>query len=283
MMRIRRRTALLVAALMILGSLAGGLRATGAQEAANDHPAHIHQGTCAALDPNPAYPLNDIVLTPEASPAAGTATALQVATSVTTVDVALGDLLAGSWAINVHESATAIGHYLACGDIGGTPVADNLTIGLRLLGTDGYAGIAILHADGDQTTVTLDLVVGIPPAPAAASPATAVTPEAGATLVTITLVDMKVSASQTTFAAGQPYTFVITNQGRSVHEFVIEQRGDVDKPLQQGDQQAEASNIAPGQTATMTWTFPAPGAHKFSCHLPGHYEAGMTLYVDVTA
>ena len=283
MLRLRPRRPLLVLVLVLSGLLTGGLLPTTAQESAADHPAHIHNGTCAALDPAPAYPLNDIVVTPPASPAVGAATALPVATSVTTVPVKLSDLLASPHAINVHESATAIEDYLACGDIGGASVGPDLTIGLRLLGTDGYAGIAILHAEGVQTTVTLDLVVGIPPAAAAAAPVAAATPEAGATTVAITLVDMKISAAQTTFTAGRPYTFVITNQGRSVHEFVIEQRGDVDKPLQEGGQQAEASNIASGQTATLTWTFPAPGAYKFSCHLPGHYEAGMTLNVDVTA
>jgi uncharacterized cupredoxin-like copper-binding protein len=204
-----------------------------------------------------------------------------VATSATTVPAALTDLLASPYAINVHESATAIGHYLACGDIGGTPVGGDLTIGLRLLGTDGYAGIATLHAAGTQTVVTLDLVVGLPPAAPVAS--TAATPAPGTTAVAVTLVDMKVEPAQTTFKVGQPYAFVVTNRGRSVHEFVIERRGDVDKPLQQGDQQAEASDIAPGQTATLTWTFAAAGAYKFSCHLPGHYEAGMTVDVDVTA
>jgi uncharacterized cupredoxin-like copper-binding protein len=282
MTRIRRQTALVMAALTLLGTLVGGLRPTGAQEAATDHPAHIHQGTCAALDHNPAYPLNDVVLTPPPSPAAGAATALPVATSVTTVPVALSDLLASPYAINVHESATAIGHYLACGDIGGTPVGADLTIGLRLLGTDGYAGIAVLHADGTQTVVTLNLVVGLPPV-AAGEPAAVATPEAGATLVAVTVVDMQVEPAQTMFKVGQPYTFVITNQGRSVHEFVIERRDDIDKPLKQGSGEAEASNIAPGQTATLTWTFTEAGAYKFSCHLPGHYEAGMTVDVDVTA
>ena len=170
MLRPRTRTLVLVLVLFLGGLLAGGLRPTTAQESATDHPAHIHRGTCTALDPNPAYPLTDVILTPPASPAAGATTALPVATSVTTVPVALSDLLASPYAINVHESATAIGHYLACGDIGGTPVGADLTIGLRLLGTDGYAGIAVLHADGTQTVVTLNLVVGLPPAAPAAAP-----------------------------------------------------------------------------------------------------------------
>ena len=161
------------------------------------------------------------------------------------------------------------------------PVNDTLTIGLRLLGTDGYAGIATLHANGDQTDVTLELVVGLPPV--AAETTEQATPLPGTTSVAITLIDMKVESEQTTFKVDQPYTFVITNNGHSVHEFVIEKRDAVDEPLLESGQQAEASNIGSGQTATLAWTFTEPGAYKFSCHLPGHYEAGMTLNIDVTA
>lgn len=280
MARLPIRLARLLLALLVGALLVGGLPATQAQTMPMDHPAHIHAGSCAQLGAI-AYPLQDLVLTPVATPAAGAATALPVAVSVTTVPVTLSDLLAAPFAINVHQSATEIGHYLACGDLGGTPVNGVLTIGLRLLGTDGYAGVATLQAAGAQTIVTLQLVVGRPaPSAPIASPVVA-TPK-GTTLVAVTLVDMQVQPAQTTFVVGQPYTFVITNQGHAVHEFVIERRGDVDQPLRQGGREAEASNIAPGQTATLSWTFAEPGAYKFSCHLPGHYEAGMTINVDVS-
>src|SRR5215208_473046 len=54
-----------------------------------EQPAHIHKGTCANLDPKPAYPLNTIVNSK----------------STTVVKVALADLLANKYAINVHKSA----------------------------------------------------------------------------------------------------------------------------------------------------------------------------------
>ena len=38
-----------------------------------------------------------------------------IESSVTTVEVALTDLSAGGYAINVHESAENIGNYIACG------------------------------------------------------------------------------------------------------------------------------------------------------------------------
>src|SRR5437868_8040453 len=65
-------------------------------------PAHIHKGTCANLDPTPAFPLTSVVN--------GTSQ-----TSLTTVD--LPTLLAGQFAINVHKSAAEATVYTACGDI----------------------------------------------------------------------------------------------------------------------------------------------------------------------
>ncbi len=80
-------------ALMVKLNLTG---ATGMQ------PAHIHKGTCANLDPKPAYPL----------------TTVSDGKSETTLkDVKLSMLTAGTYAINVHKSTTDIKDYVACGDL----------------------------------------------------------------------------------------------------------------------------------------------------------------------
>lgn len=265
-----QRTAALAAAFFLVGSLFFGLHAVSAQTTVA-HPVHIHKGSCAALG-DVAYPLQDVEVT---APAAGTpttagaATALPVWTSVTTLDVKLTALLAQPYAINVHKSASAIENYIACGDIGGQVVANELTIGLHLLGTYGYAGIAVLHADGDKTKVTLHYVEPL-------SSATS------ANTVGITETEMMITASQTSFKVGQTYTFVATNVGTTEHELVIEHRGDVDKPLEQNGQEAEAPDIEPGKTKTLTWTFTEPGEYEFACHLPAHFEAGMVLPIEVT-
>jgi hypothetical protein len=70
--------------------------------ASGGHPAHIHEGTCDDLDPNPLHPLDPV-------DADGI--------SETTVAVALDDLTAGEFAINVHLSDTELGTYVTCGDI----------------------------------------------------------------------------------------------------------------------------------------------------------------------
>jgi hypothetical protein len=65
------------------------------------HPAHIHNGTCANLDPTPLYPLADV----------------RGGLSSTTVPASLADITSGQKAINVHRSPSDIATYVACGDI----------------------------------------------------------------------------------------------------------------------------------------------------------------------
>ena len=65
------------------------------------HPAHIHRGSCADLDPNPAFPLEDVV----------------DGSSETEVDVTTDELTASEYAVNVHESAANADTYVACADV----------------------------------------------------------------------------------------------------------------------------------------------------------------------
>jgi hypothetical protein len=87
-----------------------------------------------------------------------------VATSVTTVDASLDDILGAEHAINFHESEENIQNYIACGEIGGTVAigagmdeGGTLVIGLRELNDSGYSGIAVLEGMGDQTEVSVYL------------------------------------------------------------------------------------------------------------------------------
>ena len=159
----RMRTPLLVIG-AIVAVLAGG-RAGLAQDAAPPHPVHIHKGTCDNLDPAPLFPLNDVGAAGEA---VGARTAPTVATSTTTVEAALADVIAGGHAINVHESAANIGNYIACGDVGGrleigvgAGQGDRLAVGLRELNGSGYSGVAVLIAAGDRTEVVVYLGQGL--------------------------------------------------------------------------------------------------------------------------
>jgi hypothetical protein len=71
------------------------------QPAGTPQPMHIHKGTCAKLDPKPAYGLPTLTN--------GKAEA--------TVDVALSELQKGQFAINGHKSAKEVSTYVFCGEI----------------------------------------------------------------------------------------------------------------------------------------------------------------------
>lgn len=65
------------------------------------HPAHVHAGSCADLDPAPKWPLNNVV----------------DGQSKTTIDVDLSELTAQEYAVNVHDSPENADLYVACADL----------------------------------------------------------------------------------------------------------------------------------------------------------------------
>ncbi|MBV9700168.1 MAG: hypothetical protein JO078_08595 [Candidatus Eremiobacteraeota bacterium] len=89
----------------VLSDTRSGLRVTISlkNEPANaSEPAHIHQGTCAKLNPAPWKALHNVVH----------------GTSDTVLPgVTVAQLKKAHYAINVHESATNLAHYVSCGDI----------------------------------------------------------------------------------------------------------------------------------------------------------------------
>ncbi|MEO8287951.1 MAG: hypothetical protein ABI670_16100 [Chloroflexota bacterium] len=66
-----------------------------------EQPAHIHKGTCANLDTNPAFPLETV----------------KNSKSTTIVQASLADLTKEKYAINVHKSAAEISVYISCGNL----------------------------------------------------------------------------------------------------------------------------------------------------------------------
>ena len=76
------------------------IKLTGAPSG-TPQPAHIHDGSCAKLDPKPRVPLQNVV----------------DGGSTTTLDMKLGDIMSKGGAINVHKSAADVKTYVACGDM----------------------------------------------------------------------------------------------------------------------------------------------------------------------
>ncbi len=73
----------------------------GGQEA---QPAHIHEGTCEDLNPQPAYPLESV----------------KNGQSETLLDLRFEKLRETQYAINVHASEQDLETYVACGDLPGS-------------------------------------------------------------------------------------------------------------------------------------------------------------------
>jgi hypothetical protein len=81
------------------GKLRVEVRANGAGP--GPQPAHIHQGTCANLDPAPKFTLSS----------------LTNGVSTTEVDGALRDILASPHAVHLHKAPDELPVYVACADI----------------------------------------------------------------------------------------------------------------------------------------------------------------------
>jgi uncharacterized cupredoxin-like copper-binding protein len=99
--------------------------------------------------------------------------------------------------------------------------------------------------------------------------------------VDVTLKEFSVASSATSFKAGQPYTFTITNNGQYAHQIEIEPAGAIDQPLTDNGKQANIPSIDPGATQTLTWTFAKPGAYQIACHRMDHYAKGMVETIHV--
>ncbi len=97
--------------------------------------------------------------------------------------------------------------------------------------------------------------------------------------VQVSLSDFKVESSKTDFVVGQPYRFVITNKAQIPHEWVVAPRGATAES--QFLTEVEEDELAAGASVTHDFTFSQAGDYEFSCHVPGHYEAGMVIPVTV--
>ena len=113
------------------------------------HPAHIHAGQCPGIG-DVVAPLNDVTVV--GNDAQGAESHVHVDYSLSTVPLALADILAADHAINVHQSADDLGTYIACGNIGGHDVNGSFLVGLGAVGDSGYSGIAWLTDNGDGST-----------------------------------------------------------------------------------------------------------------------------------
>ncbi len=127
------------------------------------------------------------------------------------------------------------------------------------------------------------------PSTSAAPVATVTQPTvpAGDTLVQITLQNIKIHSSMTTFKVGVHYFFVIINKDNVEHEFMISPAGmggHIMSSSMMGVTFALVEHIKPHTIRTLAYTFQYPepaGSIEFACHYGNHYAMGMLLPVIV--
>lgn len=259
-----------------------GSGAVGAQETGDDHPAHIHAGTCAELG-DVVFPLSNVTAggamaamaamtgSPEAGAGAamgeamGPDSAIPVESSYTVVDADLATIVEGGHAINVHLSEDEIGTYIACGDIGGSLMPGMagegglLLVGLGALNDSGHTGVAALQEMGEQTGVTVFLVAS-DGAGAAGTPAAAADPTAEEAAVAI--VDFAFEPTETTIPVGGSVTW--TNEASAPHTAT-------------GFEGADFQSGTLTQGETFTETFDEAGTYQYRCE----FHASMLATVVV--
>ncbi len=151
---------------------------------------------------------------------------------------------------------------------------------------------ALLMAACGSPALTATQVAAQPPAstqaptqPVATQPASI----SNGVQVDVILADNTIQASQTTFQAGVPYTFVIKNTGEHAHNFNINPpvsvAGSLDAALANALLVAKQEELSAGAVATVEFTFPASAVGQqleISCLIRRHYEDGMMQAITVT-
>lgn len=145
-------------AVLVLG---GFFARHGSAHEGHGQPAMIQAGACDSLGAS-AFTLvgvgavEDTDGLPISTPAAvGPESAAKVKLSVSTIDATVDQLVSAGNSIVVYHSDDEMDNIVACGEIGGIQLGDDLIVGLKPVGEEGETGIALLRTSGAQSTVTL--------------------------------------------------------------------------------------------------------------------------------
>jgi uncharacterized cupredoxin-like copper-binding protein len=93
---------------------------------------------------------------------------------------------------------------------------------------------------------------------------------------------MRFRPGQLQFRRGETVRFVVHNDGRQMHEFVI---GTVEDNAEHAEMMLKFPNmehdepwmahVEPGQKAEIVWHFNRDGRFEYACLIAGHFQAGM--------
>lgn len=113
--------------------------------------------------------------------------------------------------------------------------------------------------------------------------------------IEVEMVDNAFDPETLEVSRGETVRFVFTNTGEVAHDAfvgdVAAQAGHEDEMRAadgdehgggHGDDTEDALTVEPGDTGELTHTFDDTGTLEIGCHQEGHYDAGMTITVEVT-
>jgi uncharacterized cupredoxin-like copper-binding protein len=106
---------------------------------------------------------------------------------------------------------------------------------------------------------------------------------AGVRTIRVSMNDqMRFVPASISIGKGETVRFIVKNDGKLMHEFVIGTRQELDEhaelmkkfPNMEHDEPYMV-HVEPGRTGEIVWTFNRAGEFDFACLIAGHYEAGM--------
>ena len=108
-------------------------------------------------------------------------------------------------------------------------------------------------------------------------------PDAVVREIRVSMTDnMRFTPDRITVKLNETIRFVIQNDGKVLHEFVLGTPDELQKHAEMmkrfpnmAHDEPYMAHVDPGKEAEVVWTFNRPGTFEFGCLLPGHFEAGM--------
>lgn len=99
---------------------------------------------------------------------------------------------------------------------------------------------------------------------------------------------MRFTPDRLNVALGDTVRFIVRNDGKVMHEFVIGTRSKLDEhaalmvrfPDMEHDEPYMA-HVSPGKSGEIVWKFNRAGNFDFACLIAGHYQAGMIGRINV--
>jgi uncharacterized cupredoxin-like copper-binding protein len=133
--------------------------------------------------------------------------------------------------------------------------------------------IGVLLAAGALVGAVLSSVEWNPASSGTSAARPAGAGEGTATLVPVSLTELKITPAVIALPAAKPTTLQVRNAGQAAHSMAVEAAG----------RTLSTPELAPGGTATLRLPGLTPGSYRAWCTVPGHREAGMTATLTVSA